>query len=651
MSMDLGQFHEVFFEESQEHLDALEQGLMALDPSQPDAELLNTIFRAAHSIKGSSGVFGFTALGDITHVMENRLDEWRKEISQPQASQVDHLLTVVDALRHLVSVYQNGEPVDEQWVQDTIDGLNAKFDAYEIKNSEQSQSSEPVVDEDDDEGFGFFEPLEAEAEADDDVGYGFFEEEPAPDEDEGFGFFEEPEPEAEFAAANTEAEDEGWGLFEEPGSSDTSPPQVDAVESKPTETKAPAKSAVSNPTTESAQAAQKSGGTIRVNVEKVDSLINLVGELVITQSMLAMVGQNLDDANQEKMNGVIETLHRNTREIQESVMSIRMLPISFVFNRFPRVARDTAGKLGKKVNLVIEGGDTEIDKGLVEQLADPLTHLMRNSIDHGIESPSDRLQAGKPETGTVRLSARQQGGNIIISVIDDGAGLNRDKILNKARERGMTVNADSPDEAIWPLIFEPGFSTADAVTDVSGRGVGMDVVKKNLSNLGGRIDIDSVPGYGTTLSLILPLTLAILDGMAVSLGSETYIIPLGNIVESIQPNAEQVKTLNGDELLNVRGHYWPVVRLHRVMSVRPRFERITDGIVILTESGKRRFGILVDELLGQQQVVIKSLEQHYKRIPGVGGATVMGDGQVAFILDLESLGADVAATATLEDAS
>lgn len=637
MSLDLSQFHQVFFEESQEHLDTLENGLMSLDITAPDMELLNSIFRGAHSIKGSSGVFGFSALGKITHVLENQLDDWRKQVRLPVAEHIDQMLAVVDDLRALLENYQAGETIDDDWVEDRISEMEAVFKPKDGAAGTPSPKPESA-----DAGYGFFaEDDEAEA----DPGYGFFAEseeqsyaQPESD-DPGYGFFNDAD-NAVAAKTQAEVDDEaGYGFFDD-AKAESKRAAVRAVPSQP---KGAAAAATAN-----AAAANQS---IRVNVDKVDSLINLVGELVITQSMLAMMGKDVTTITQEKFEAVVDELQRNTREIQESVMSIRMLPVSFVFNRFPRVVRDTAAKLGKQVELVIEGGDTEIDKGLVEKLADPLTHLVRNSIDHGIESPEKRKQLGKPEIGTVRLSASQQGGNIVLSIMDDGGGLNRERILAKARERGMQVDDNMPDHQVWPLIFEAGFSTAEQVTDVSGRGVGMDVVKKNLTSLGGRIDIESTEGYGTTLTLLLPLTLAILDGMAVAVGEETYIVPLASIVESIQPAKHEIKTLSGDELLDVRGHYWPIVRLHKVMEVGAQRQRLDEGIVVLVESGKHRFGILADRLIGQQQVVIKSLEQHYKRINGVAGATIMGDGHVALILDLATMAKGMKQIPAMEAAS
>ena len=366
-------------------------------------------------------------------------------------------------------------------------------------------------------------------------------------------------------------------------------------------------------------------------------MVNLVGELVITQSMLSMIGQDVEGQVGERLQLAIDELQRNTREIQESVMSMRMLPLTATFNRFPRLVRDLAGKLGKQVELVLQGGSTEIDKSLIEKIVDPLTHLVRNSIDHGIEMPDKRVAAGKPEKGTVILSAEQKGGSIIISIIDDGGGLHRDKILDKARSNGLTVSDDMPDSEVWQLIFQPGFSTAEAITDVSGRGVGMDVVRRNIESIGGRIDIESSAGEGSAFFIHLPLTLAIVDGMCVSVGKQIFVIPLLNIIESFQPTKQQLKTLGNDTVLHIRDQYWPLVPLYDFMEVEDAALSPTEGIVVLLESSKKRFGVLVDALVGQQQVVIKSLEEHYRKVAGIAGATIMGDGKVALIIDADSI--------------
>jgi len=385
-------------------------------------------------------------------------------------------------------------------------------------------------------------------------------------------------------------------------------------------------------------ASQPEAATIRVAISKVDQLINLVGELVITQAMLAQNSRALDPAVYQQLLTGLADLDRNTRDLQESVMSIRMIPMSIVFSRFPRMLRDLAGKLGKKVDFVTQGEATELDKGLVEKITDPLTHLVRNSCDHGVELPAQRLAAGKPETGTITLSASHQGGSIVIEVRDDGRGLSREKILNKARERGIDVSDQMSDTEVWGLIFAPGFSTAEVVTDVSGRGVGMDVVKKNIAALNGTVEIDSAVGYGMKVSVRLPLTLAIMDGMSVGVGQEVYILPLSSVVESFQVKADAVSTVGqGSQLVKVRDEYMPVIELEKVFQVpRFNFEKSCD-IMVVVEADGSRVALLVDELLGQQQVVVKNLESNYRKVPNVSGATILGDGKVALILDTGAL--------------
>ncbi|HNK19721.1 MAG TPA: chemotaxis protein CheW, partial [Piscinibacter sp.] len=387
-----------------------------------------------------------------------------------------------------------------------------------------------------------------------------------------------------------------------------------------------------------ATAATIESSTLRVSVEKVDQLINLVGELVITQAMLAQNSKNVDTALYQQLASGLADLERNTRDLQESVMSIRMIPMSVVFSRFPRMLRDLAGKLGKKVEFVTHGEATELDKGLVEKITDPLTHLVRNSCDHGIELPAERIARGKPEHGTITLSASHQGGSIVIEVRDDGKGLSREKLLKKAREKGIDAPDSMTDQEVWSLIFAPGFSTAEVVTDVSGRGVGMDVVKKNITSLGGTVEIDSAEGYGMSVKVRLPLTLAIMDGMSVGVGEEVYILPLSSVVESFQVQPGMIRTIGASgRVVEVRDEYMPVLELEQVFDV-PRFDfENVSAILVVVEAEGGRVALLVDELLGQQQVVVKNLEANYRRVDDVSGATIMGDGRVALILDVGSL--------------
>ncbi|MHB9117286.1 MAG: chemotaxis protein CheA [Burkholderiales bacterium] len=477
-------------------------------------------------------------------------------------------------------------------------------------------------------------PGSGKAEEEEETAYGFFTDIPEqapdqPEEDQGYGFFTDLPSPAERTAL--EEAEQGYGFFEE------IPPPAPPAPTATAKAATPLKTAPQN--SEKNALASQAESSIRVSVEKVDHLINLVGELVITQAMLAQTAGKLDPEIVEILGNALGQLEHNTRDLQESVMSIRMMPISFVFSRYPRVVRDLCGKLGKQVELKTVGEGTELDKGLIEKLSDPLTHLVRNSLDHGIETPEKRIAAGKPEKGTVTLRASHQGGNIVIEVIDDGAGINRDRILEKAKERGMAVSDSMSDQDVYQLIFAPGFSTADVVTDVSGRGVGMDVVKKNIVNgMGGRIEIDSTLGQGSRITIRLPLTLAILDGMSVGVSGENYIIPLTYIVESLKPKEEDVKTVSGQgRVLHVRGEYIPLVALYEIFNISPKVSKPHEGILVLVEAEGKKIALFVDELLGQHQVVIKSLESNFRKVPGISGATIMGDGKVALILDMSSL--------------
>ncbi|MBI2732886.1 MAG: chemotaxis protein CheW [Aquabacterium sp.] len=464
----------------------------------------------------------------------------------------------------------------------------------------------------------------------------------APAKDPGYGFFDPPEAAAPAAPAApvAAAPEKGYGFFDDapgaPSASQAAPAASSAAE--PQQAKPAAAAAKPAAPKADKPAAALEASTIRVSVEKVDQLINLVGELVITQAMLAQNSRGLDPVVYQQLVTGLTDLDRNTRDLQEAVMSIRMIPMSTVFSRFPRMLRDLANKLGKKVELVTQGEATELDKGLVEKITDPLTHLVRNSCDHGVEMPADRLAAGKPEVGTITLAASHQGGSIVIEVRDDGRGLSREKLLRKAREKGIDAPDSLTDSEVWNLIFAPGFSTAETVTDVSGRGVGMDVVKKNITSLGGTVEIDSAEGYGMRVAVRLPLTLAIMDGMSVGVGEEVYILPLSSVVESFQVSEEMVKTIGGSgRVVEVRDEYMPVIELEKVFQV-PRFDwEHNSGIMVVVEAESGRVALLVDELLGQQQVVVKNLETNYRKVNDVSGATIMGDGRVALILDVGSL--------------
>jgi two-component system chemotaxis sensor kinase CheA len=453
------------------------------------------------------------------------------------------------------------------------------------------------------------------------------------EEEQGYGFFD-PADDAPVVEAELSDDERGYGFFQ----------PIEQIRLL-SGADAPAAKAVAADALEAVEkkAAKKDdkgaeSSSIRVSVEKVDQLINLIGELVITQAMIEQRSSGLDPMLHERLLASVGQLTRNTRELQEAVMSIRMMPMDFVFSRFPRMVRDLASKLGKKVDFITHGAATELDKGLIERIVDPLTHLVRNSIDHGIEMPAARAAAGKSEAGRLFLSAGHQGGNIVIEVADDGAGLNRERILAKAAQNGIAVSDNMADADVWQLIFAPGFSTADVVTDVSGRGVGMDVVKRNITSMGGAVDIRSARGFGTTISISLPLTLAILDGMTIRCGEEIYILPLGYVVESLQPRREDVRDIAGrGQVLKVRGEYLPLIALHGVFGIASRATDPADGIVVILESEGKRAALLIDDLVGQQHVVVKNLEANYRKVAGISGATILGDGGVSLILDVAAL--------------
>ncbi|QEY74680.1 chemotaxis protein CheA [Pseudomonas denitrificans (nom. rej.)] len=596
MATGMEQFLQVFFEETDEHLATLELLLIGLDLDQPDAETLNGIFRAAHSIKGSSGMFGFDDLTAVTHELETLLDRIRCGQTALHVDMIGVFLEARDVLQRLLDAHRSQVPDPDVPVTSTVERLRAWL-------------AEPVAAAVDDDLFESA-PAAAETSASDDDDFGFFDDAPgAPD-------VKPVEP---------------YGIFDKaPGA-----PTAAALVTAPSEQPKPAPAAVAKPTAR----ADSESSSIRVSVEKIDSLINLVGELVITQAMLSQLSEDLDPTHFERLQQALAQLEHNTRDLQESVMSIRMLPISFIFSRFPRLVHDTSARLGKQVELILQGEHTELDKSVIEKLSDPLTHIVRNSIDHGIETPAERLAAGKPAQGSVKLAASHQGGSVVVEISDDGRGLSRERILAKAREKGLAVHDGMTDADVWQLIFMPGFSTAEAVTELSGRGVGMDVVRRNIQAMGGRIDIDSAPGMGTRMSIRLPLTLAILDGLIVAVEKVNYVVPLTYIVESLQARADDVRGLAGEEstVIRVRGEYLPLFSLNQLLRIGAAPVPPEQGIVVILESEGKSFALQVDELVGQQQVVIKSLEQNFRRIDGIAGATIMGDGSVALILDVDAL--------------
>jgi two-component system chemotaxis sensor kinase CheA len=615
VSIDLSQFFQVFFDETEEHLLALETLLLGVDRMAPVGEDLNAIFRAVHSIKGGSATFGFNDMTEVTHVLENLLDRVRKNEIILTEEMINAFLEAGDVLRIQLAFHRGQGSVDPEAVR----GIQAKLTAL-ASAVDSAPNSKVTPSVENSSVFAFPEEINQrvpESVAQNDPGYGFFESlgEAPTEPDPGYGFFADlVPPVGTFPVSHSVPVSSGQGL-------------IGLAENAPPEWMFRGRRATDQIGTDS---------SIRVSVEKVDQLINLVGELVITQAMLTQASEHLEGGRHEHLRMALRQLERNSRDLQEAILSVRMLPISVVFNRFPRLVRDLTARLGKQVELKVLGESTELDKGLIEKISDPLTHLIRNSIDHGIEMPEQRHALQKPSFGTVTLNAYHRGGAVVIEVSDDGGGLPRDKILTKAREQGLPCHDAMTDAEVWDLVFEPGFSTADSVTEISGRGVGMDVVKRNIHQMGGRIEIDSTVGLGTRTTIRLPLTLAILDGLLVAVGEQVYVLPLISILESVQLTSENLRTISGDgRLLQVRGEYVPLVVLGEKFPVpgdRSLFPE-SPPIAVIVESEGRKVAVCVDALLGQQQVVIKSLETHFRKLAGISGATILGDGRVALIVD------------------
>lgn len=662
MSMDISDFYQTFFDEADELLADMEQHLLDLVPEAPDSEQLNAIFRAAHSIKGGAGTFGFTVLQETTHLMENLLDEARRGEMQLNTDIINLFLETKDIMQEQLDAYKSSEQPDTASFEyicnalrqlaleakgetapavvsaaklSVVDSMAIQEETATPQSSEETQLrivlSRLKANE--------VDLLEAEL--------------------SNLATLTDVVKEADSLSATLDggiAEDDIIAVlcfvieadqiaFEQvpvtPASHEASP----VAEVSPAQTPAvvsEVKSATREPQPARAErekpARVSESTSIRVAVEKVDQLINLVGELVITQSMLAQRSNELDPVNHGDLITSMGQLQRNARDLQESVMSIRMMPMEYVFSRFPRLVRDLAGKLNKQVELTLIGSSTELDKSLIERIIDPLTHLVRNSLDHGIELPEKRAESGKSAVGNLILSAEHQGGNICIEVTDDGAGLNRERILAKAMSQGMAIHENMTDDEVGMLIFAPGFSTAEQVTDVSGRGVGMDVVKRNIQEMGGHVEIQSKQGSGTTIRILLPLTLAILDGMSVRVANEVFILPLNAVMESLQPREEDLHPLAGGErVLEVRGEYLPLVELWKLFDVVGAKTEATQGIVVILQSAGRRYALLVDQLIGQHQVVVKNLESNYRKVPGISAATILGDGSVALIVDVSAL--------------
>ncbi len=662
--MDLSRFHATFLAESREGLDAMEAGLLDIESGRADGETIHTVFRAAHSIKGGASTFGFSEIAALTHVLETLLDEMRGGKRAPETESLSALLSSVDVLRALLDVADRGGEPDHASVQATQQRLEALLSG-KSSASKPAAAAAPAASAEPSGWKVVFKPhpsifmsgndplrilreLQRLADSSNEC---HAEQLPALSDLEPFESRLWWEVTLQGAIKKAQIE-EVFSWVEDECDLEISPLKPLAVASPPPTAapppanKAPVAAApqrVSPQPSESAAVPTPAAGagvgaesTLRVQVSKVDALINLVGELVITQAMLKQAGSELEPAHHERLLAGLVQLERNTRDLQEAVIGIRMLPVGSVFSRFPRLVRDLSARLDKQVRLKTVGEATELDKGVIEKIADPLVHLVRNSIDHGLETTDERRAAGKPEAGNITLAASHQGGHIVIEVADDGRGLNREKILSKALERGLSVPDNPTDSQVWELIFAPGFSTADQVTDLSGRGVGMDVVRKNILALGGEVGIESHLGKGTRITVRLPLTLAILDGMLVQVGGETFVLPLGFVIEALQPQAVNVRTVQADgRVLKVRGDYLPLFSVAKLYKIQE--QAANDPMVVVVESDGKRLALEVDALLGQQQVVVKNLEANYRRIPGISGATILGDGRVALIVDVGGL--------------
>lgn len=668
MAFDMSQFYQIFFEEADEHLATIETMLLAIDSDQPDPEKVAEIFRAAHSIKGSGATFGFDDLAALTHEMESLLDDIRRGRRRLTPDIVEACLAAGDALRNLlgahrgevrpdrdraeavrvrlVALKEGGEPAQAPLALPPA--ASGELPVYRVRFvPARFLAGSPLLFEsmlEDLNGLGEFELVDGK-----DGASGGEREirmatwEPAAVLQTAFERLAEPgtvvlETEADAGPPEpAEIEAGGSGLFDV--AADGSYGFFVPLDSLGREAAEEAAIEVPAPVTAGeVPRAAAVDTSIRVSVERVDEMMDLVGELVITQSMLLDAAAEAGSAVGERMKSGLALLQRHTRDLQQAVMAVRMVPVAMVFSRFPRLVHDLGVRLGKQIELVLEGEHTELDKGLVEKLVDPLTHLVRNCIDHGIEATEVRQAAGKSETGRLRLAASHLGGHVLIEVEDDGAGLDRGRLLARARALGMSCDDAMSDEDVWQLIFLPGFSTAEQVTELSGRGVGMDVVRSNIAALGGRVCIVSQTGRGTRFSVSVPLTLAILDGMQLAVGDEVFIVPLDCVVESLQPTAAMICSMGGaPRMIAVRGEYWPVVELGTFFAVPDAGRDWTRGIMVLAERHGSRAAIFVDTLIGQQQVVIKRLETHFRRVRGVSSATLLGDGRVALILDVPAL--------------
>lgn len=685
---DLSQFKATYFEECAELLANAEETIARLQDGSGNDEDLNAVFRCVHSIKGGGGAFAFEDLVRFAHVFETALDALRSGRAEMSSHVADLMVRGNDVLGDFVRAAQEGIALAPDHGDDVLGHLSAitsgggipatpkpaaappappvpSFKTYRISliptpamlktgndpllmirelaamgdlEVVADRSRLPSLTEMDSQAsyltwsftlltdkskelirdvFEFVDGDTAEITIDEVVGA---------IEGDGWGLFE-PLAASEPTKAGSAEEGDGWGLFEPLPTTEAS-------------TTPAAKAAATTTPQPVASGGPVHTASIRVDLDKVDRLVNMVGELVITQAMLGQQASGFSVETHPELFQGLQELSHHTRELQESVMAIRAQPVKALFSKAPRLVRDLSSKLGKQARLVMSGENTEVDKTVIEQLSDPLTHLIRNALDHGLETPEERIAAGKPVEGTIHLGAEHRSGRIIIEITDDGRGIDRKRVLEKAMEKGLVERgAQLTDEQIDMLIFAPGFSTAAALSDVSGRGVGMDVVRKNIQDVGGRVVVQSTPGAGSRFILSLPLTLAVMDGMLLAIGRERYVLPLTNIVESLRPAAQQARSLvNVGDVLTLRGEYIRLIPLHHLFGIRHAITDPTKGLVVVVETeGGDRIGLLVDELLGQQQVVIKSLDSNFRPVEGISAATILGDGRVALILDVGAI--------------
>jgi two-component system chemotaxis sensor kinase CheA len=707
----LDQLKLTFFEECSELLQQTEVGLTDIKEGHNTDDAINSVFRAVHSVKGGAGIFGFEALVKFAHVLETLLDSLRRGSMTATSDIVDALLAASDVLADLVQLSRTGETIAPGYgdecraaLQQLIDRENAGGTGSKDDNSSAPADFEgleftPVradhcdVPDGTDSSRSYeitFRPKPEMLKKANEPLYilrelrklGELDLVAATDElpplaelefdrpyigwagtlrtvatraqiDEVFEFvvgdceltIEEPIPSN--SASLVENDTAAPRAIEEAVASSIAPPRDEGIGKSVNPATA---NESSGPVSGAKSPIAKAGATTtRIELERIDRVVNMVGELVIAQAMLGQIVQDIPEGISGRLSQVLEEVIHHTRELKDSVMSMRAQPVGSVFQRMPRLVRELSAKTAKKVRLEMSGESTEVDRSIIERLSDPLTHIIRNSVDHGIESPADRIAAGKNEEGSIRLAAEHRGGRIVIEIRDDGAGINSERVLKKAREKGLiSSDAALSEDEISNLIMLPGFSTAEAISDISGRGVGMDVVRSNIQEIGGRISLKSERGRGMTIQLALPLTLAVMDGMVIKVGREIYVLPLSAIVECLRPVRSHISNLIGTRgMLQLRGDLVPLVNLGDLLEVSTVTNESNNCVVIVTESGdEKRFGLVVDELCGHQQVVIKSIEESYGSVPGISAATILGNGRVAFILDIEKL-AELAASPSM----